>query len=238
MANKQGQIDILLTSEWARGIMTFVRKDQQPTKNDPDWKKVGSEPVTRLLKLCAPRYHFCGIQNTYFERVPYKTVLADGTFAVTRFLALAHVSDNNTKQEKFLYAAGVTSVQDMTLEQRQKVPQVITDSPVDIDLSKVAVPQQQRKRRQRGPPPKILTPADCWFCLSCPKLERHLIVSIGEEAYLALPKGGLVEDHILIVGVQHVGSTMHLTDSGVVEFEKYKEALRSMFASLVRNNFF
>jgi hypothetical protein len=31
--------------------------------------------------------------------------------------------------------------------------------------------------------------SQCWFCLSNPNLEKHLIVSIGEEIYLAVAKG-------------------------------------------------
>lgn len=39
------------------------------------------------------------------------------------------------------------------------------------------------------PPP--LGPAECWFCLSNPKVTKHLIVAIGTETYLTLPKGQL-----------------------------------------------
>ena len=41
----------------------------------------------------------------------------------------------------------------------------------------------------------------CWFCLSSPQIEKHLIVSIGEQAYLAIAKGGLVENHLLIIPI-------------------------------------
>ncbi|CDZ96519.1 Uncharacterized conserved protein [Phaffia rhodozyma] len=36
-----------------------------------------------------------------------------------------------------------------------------------------------------------LSPAECWFCLSNPKVTKHLIVSIGTETYVTLPKGQL-----------------------------------------------
>ncbi|CAD6915285.1 unnamed protein product [Tilletia controversa] len=32
-------------------------------------------------------------------------------------------------------------------------------------------------------------PQDCWFCLSNPACAKHLIVGIGKECYVALPKG-------------------------------------------------
>lgn len=39
--------------------------------------------------------------------------------------------------------------------------------------------------------PRELGPAECWFCLSNPKVTKHLIVSIGTETYTTLPKGQL-----------------------------------------------
>ncbi|PVV02061.1 hypothetical protein BB560_001256 [Smittium megazygosporum] len=32
---------------------------------------------------------------------------------------------------------------------------------------------------------------ECWFCLSNPDIQKHLIADIGENLYLVLPKGGL-----------------------------------------------
>ena len=31
-----------------------------------------------------------------------------------------------------------------------------------------------------------------WFCLSNPKVTKHLIVAIGQESYVTLPKGQLI----------------------------------------------
>ncbi len=41
----------------------------------------------------------------------------------------------------------------------------------------------------------------CWFCLSSPQVEKHLIVSVGEHVYLALPKGGLTSQHVMILPI-------------------------------------
>ena len=65
--------------------------------------------------------------------------------------------------------------------------------------------------------------SQCWFCLSNPNLEKHLIVSIGEEIYLAVAKGvnichskfkGVVDwgGHLLIVPVGHYQSFKHLAN--------------------------
>ncbi|PWN48729.1 hypothetical protein IE53DRAFT_389059 [Violaceomyces palustris] len=89
-------------------------------------------------------------------------------------------------------------------------------------------------------------PEDCWFCLSNPKCSKHLIVAIGEECYIALPKGQLPPPgplaegeerltnvpgggHVLIVPMSHSGSIKSFEPelAGPIrsETEKYLEAL-------------
>ncbi|VDB82716.1 unnamed protein product [Peniophora sp. CBMAI 1063] len=97
--------------------------------------------------------------------------------------------------------------------------------------------------RRRGPPREI-GPDECWFCLSNPALEKHLIVGIGSECYLTLPKGQLLPTkdvqggvpgggHVLIVPIAHFptyGSIPgELRGPVVEETEKFKTALRAMY---------
>ncbi|KAI9330691.1 CwfJ C-terminus 1-domain-containing protein-like protein [Zopfochytrium polystomum] len=59
----------------------------------------------------------------------------------------------------------------------------------------------------------------CWFCLSTPTLEKHLLISIGEEAYLALAKGGISEwgGHVILVPLAHVASRRQLDAATLAE---------------------
>ena len=41
----------------------------------------------------------------------------------------------------------------------------------------------------------------CWFCLSSAEVEKHLIVSVGEHSYLAMAKGALTGDHVMILPI-------------------------------------
>ncbi|KAJ1569101.1 hypothetical protein HK405_009900 [Cladochytrium tenue] len=76
----------------------------------------------------------------------------------------------------------------------------------------------------------------CWFCLSNPQLEKHLLVDIGDEAYLALAKGGLSDwgGHVIMVPMGHIASRRDLAPppgspdvSAVVkELQAYRERLR------------
>ncbi|ESQ42724.1 hypothetical protein EUTSA_v10013022mg [Eutrema salsugineum] len=70
---------------------------------------------------------------------------------------------------------------------------------------------------------------ECWFCLSSPSVESHLIVSVGESFYCALPKGSLVDDHILIIPIEHLPNTLVLSPEGESELGRYKNSLRNCY---------
>ncbi|DAZ92740.1 TPA: hypothetical protein N0F65_002558 [Lagenidium giganteum] len=88
---------------------------------------------------------------------------------------------------------------------------------------------QERQQRSRGPPVPQRT--ECWFCLATPSVERHLIVSIGQEAYLAIPKGAINADHLLIVPIEHEPSMTKLSASAEKEVERFKTQLGKLFAA-------
>ncbi|KAI9279119.1 CwfJ C-terminus 1-domain-containing protein-like protein [Sporodiniella umbellata] len=84
----------------------------------------------------------------------------------------------------------------------------------------------------------------CWFCLSNPKIEKHLIVSIGEELYMTLAKGPLLASkdeeckvpgtgHVLIIPVTHYPTfgkvPVESQEAVYAELEKYKSSVRKMF---------
>ncbi|KAI0722410.1 nuclear protein [Fomitopsis betulina] len=103
--------------------------------------------------------------------------------------------------------------------------------------------------RGRGPPREI-APDECWFCLSNPNLAKHLIVSIGTECYVTLPKGQIIPTHtagdhpnaprvpggghVLIVPITHYPTFSSippdLAPPILNETGRYKDALRSLYA--------
>ena len=73
---------------------------------------------------------------------------------------------------------------------------------------------------------------NCWFCLSSPHCETHLIVSIGQEHYLANPKGPIYSGHLMLIPIAHVPSTLALTgEESVKEREAYLVDLMRFYAS-------
>ncbi|KAJ4708649.1 zinc finger CCCH domain-containing protein 64 [Melia azedarach] len=70
---------------------------------------------------------------------------------------------------------------------------------------------------------------ECWFCLSSPNVESHLIVSIGEYYYCALAKGPLVQDHVLIIPVEHSPNTISLSLECEKELGRFQNSLKMYF---------
>ena len=40
---------------------------------------IGGEPLSRLAMVLKPRYHFAGLQHTFYERIPYRLILFNVT---------------------------------------------------------------------------------------------------------------------------------------------------------------
>ncbi|XP_063901518.1 CWF19-like protein 1 [Zophobas morio] len=62
---------------------------------------------------------------------------------------------------------------------------------------------------------------DCWFCLKSPNIAKNLIVHVGEHFYLALAKGPLVDEHLLILPISHVSCSIELTNEETEELKRY-----------------
>ncbi|GAA5831032.1 hypothetical protein JCM5353_005601, partial [Sporobolomyces roseus] len=104
--------------------------------------------------------------------------------------------------------------------------------------------ERASQRTNKGPrePIKPISPDECWFCLSNPKVTKHLIASIGTETYLTLPKGQVCSTdqspvpgggHVLLIPIAHY-QTLRSIPSEVApqileEIELYKQALKKCF---------
>ncbi|KAF8455520.1 CwfJ C-terminus 1-domain-containing protein-like protein [Terfezia claveryi] len=97
---------------------------------------------------------------------------------------------------------------------------------------------------QPRPPPG---PASCFFCLSNPTSAKHLLVSIGTDAYLTIAKGPLTTaainppglsfpGHVLVIPLSHSPVLAHIDDAQskkdtYTEMIRYRGALDAMFSS-------
>ena len=95
--------------------------------------------------------------------------------------------------------------------------------------------KQNRRENQTHPQS---THAPCWFCLSSPQVEKHLVVSIGSTSYLTLAKGGLTSDHLLILPIGHYQSTIECPEDVIDEINRFKVELTKYFQTLNKSVIF
>ncbi|XP_064384042.1 CWF19-like protein 1 [Halichondria panicea] len=95
--------------------------------------------------------------------------------------------------------------------------------------------RKQKRQQDRGPPAKRRPPPQprgpCWFCLGGKEVEKHLVVSIGDHTYLALSKGGMVPEHVLVPLIGHYAASTDAPPEVLEELGKFKSALRKYFNS-------
>ncbi|XP_069619506.1 CWF19-like protein 1 isoform X1 [Ranitomeya imitator] len=252
-------VDILLTSPWPRDVWNYGNAPVcSPT--DVNVKTCGSAAVAGLAVSLKPRYHFSALQGENYERLPYRNhvVLQENAQHVSRFIALASVG--NPAKKKYIYAFSIVPLSLMDAAELVKQPLDVTENPYRksgrdarktpgakaaeeeeeaqqffFDLNK----QQGKKRHSDGkgghqtkqPKKYPLPTGPCWFCLASPEVEKHLVVSIGEHCYVALAKGGLTSDHVLILPIGHYQAMVDLSSEVVEECEKYKASLKKFYKS-------
>ena len=70
---------------------------------------------------------------------------------------------------------------------------------------------------------------DCWFCLASPSLKTHLIMSVADNAYVALPRGAVEPRHALIIPIECVPSRIHLSQGAKSDLRKFESALDKLY---------
>ena len=80
--------------------------------------------------------------------------------------------------------------------------------------------EEQEKAKRRGKGVAAVEGAGCWFCLATEGAAVHLIVSVGDECYVALAKGPLVPHHLLILPIVHVQATTQMTPAQELEMNR------------------
>ena len=238
-------VDILLTTDWPKGIVNNVQCSSELT----DMRSQGSKMAAFLANKLRPRYHFASYRGIFYERVPYRNhrVACETSRHVTRFISLADVG--NLEKKKWLYAFNIIPIIEMSNTELVAQPNSATDIPfTDNDMvintneqntqffysTNYSYDDKNRKRKphaqSKEDPKKQRTPSTpCWFCLSGAEVEKHLIISIGNHCYVALPKGGLTPYHVLILPITHHPSTLELPEEVHDEMEQFKSALKKCF---------
>ncbi|XP_048410021.2 CWF19-like protein 1 isoform X1 [Stegostoma tigrinum] len=247
-------MDILLTSQWPKGVWQYGNNLE-----GIDTKSCGSISASHLAFALKPRYHFAALEGAHYERLPYRNhvILQESAQHVSRFIALANL--NNSNKKKYLYAFNIMPLRAMDPVELAKQPLDVTESPYrkmmrefqKTKTDETATGESQfffdlstkgKKRPSEGGRPSphqskqprtISQPTSpCWFCLASPEVEKHLVISIGTHCYIALAKGSLTPDHVLILPIGHHQSVVELPSEVIEEVEKCKLALKKFYKSI------
>ncbi|KAI4798878.1 hypothetical protein KUCAC02_020423 [Chaenocephalus aceratus] len=228
-------VDILLTSQWPRGVWHYGNTPEVNTKS------CGSGSVANLADHLKPRYHFAALEGAHYERLPYSVNNPAKKKALEASELVKQPQDVTENPYRFCS-------KDKTGKQRPSFNTTEEEEPAGqffFDLSKKQgggfrgrgrkregdgrgdFQRDENKQPRRHPQPT----GPCWFCLASPQVEKHLVISIGTHCYVALAKGSLTPLHMLILPIGHYQSVVELSSEVVEEMEKYREALKSFYKS-------
>lgn len=248
--------DILLTTVWPASVW---RGSAANVPAEPSTIPA-SEAIADLCSALKPRYHFSPSPSDFFyEREPFFHAPSgnetEPSTEVTRFISVAPYG--NEAKAKALYAFSLSREPLASLPQGSTVspffrPQGKKRSGPPDGFTRFSADGQgydnsRRKRhRQRSPPPG---PDRCFFCLANPNLSTHMVVSVGDESYLATAKGPLPSDetfkdrgltfpgHMVIVPLIHAPTitTAAMGEADAqrtfAEMSRFKEALQAAVSS-------
>mmetsp|Transcript_22129 Transcript_22129/g.32036 ORF Transcript_22129/g.32036 Transcript_22129/m.32036 type:complete len:528 (-) Transcript_22129:415-1998(-) len=233
-------VDILVSGDHPLGIN--LKQESFPAS--------GSMLVSATALLLKPRYHFCGGKpEVYASNGPF---VVPGSDHATRLFKLGSPTPAPGVKERWLYAAAVKPLKGMDASQLEgssssaKVYQINKEGtprpgsePTGGFFYNIPPRKEDRKRKANGDRPGFRkrfeghpVDAKCWFCLGNEK-DLHLVINVGTNIYLALAKGGINTEHVLLIPILHVRSTLDLSNEHYAELEKFKSALQETF----RKNF-
>ncbi|XP_036754743.2 CWF19-like protein 1 isoform X3 [Manis pentadactyla] len=248
-------VDILLTSPWPKYVGNFGNSSGEVDTKKCGSSLVSSlvtslKPRYHFAALEKTYYERLPYRN--------HIVLQETAQHATRFIALANVGNPEKKKYLYAFSIvpmKLMNAADLVKQPPDVTENPYRKSEKEAFTGKqIPTPEEEsacqfffdldgkhgKKRSSTGrdskssPHPKQpcklpQPPGPCWFCLASPEVEKHLVVNIGTHCYLALAKGGLCDDHVLILPIGHYQSVVELSTEVVEEVGKYKATLRQFF---------
>lgn len=220
------KVDILFSYHWPNAVARTQRLSL-----------VADRSLDPVVHAAQPRYHFAvgSEQGRHYEH-PF---FAWSPTRTGRFFSLAKEGSGN----KWFYAFAIDTAEDNAADAglnpyesqtRENDAEGDTDSlkrPREQGLpSQKALLEQDRKRA------KVVAPSQCFFCLSNPNVETHMIASIGTQSYLTVAKGPLTQaskdmpfsGHTIIIPISHE-PTLAADSAASEEIDEFKNSLVSAF---------
>ncbi|KAL3285574.1 hypothetical protein HHI36_000104 [Cryptolaemus montrouzieri] len=236
-------VDILLSSQWPTNIRNNLDKNATQPMNS-------SELTSWLIMKLKPRYVVSGLEGSYYERPPFRIPSLgdhDSTLEIScRFIGLARV--DNPNKEKWIYALSLKPLDKMKISELIQKTTDETGCPFSFDDLQCSIFKTKKKevgmkqyfydtsspidepKSKKQKRAKIeFDQEKCWFCLASPSVEKHLIITVADHSYMALAKGGVVEEHFLICPIQHYQNSLNQPEPVKLEIDQFKRALYKFF---------
>mmetsp|Transcript_1716 Transcript_1716/g.3664 ORF Transcript_1716/g.3664 Transcript_1716/m.3664 type:complete len:385 (-) Transcript_1716:2-1156(-) len=197
-------VDVLCSREWPQGVLNN-------TISSPHISRTQSDIAAISAFKAAPRFHIAAGEAAFFKRPPY---INERTLRVTQFVGLAALSRDSS--EAYMYALDIVGRDLADPAELNKLPDETT-----------ACPYSFPKEEPKMAPVKSTAPdLSCWFCLANPQVDEHLVLKVFTHSYLALSKGPVVPEHLLVIPILHCNNSLNLPIEVREEIEGVVEALK------------
>ena len=240
--------DVLLTASFPLGVYNFAAG---PFGNED----FGNLLTSKLAKAVSPKYHFCpNPSGVFHQRYPYRNdkILTQKVTNHTRFITLGNANNSSVKWF-YLFSLDPSKLETCDVqtecpytaqmfEQRGEKSKTNSfsngtpgsDSSVNSfrwqssDTSNEHDSQSPANKRRKS---NQMASRECWFCLKSESCAKHLIVYVNDNNtfYIALAKGGIHAQHVLIVPVDHHRSAASLPDSLDEDLDALKTCICKFF---------
>lgn len=218
------KIDILVTYKWP----SILAKQNKLTL-------VGDSFIDEVVRLSHPRYHFAvgNEKGRFYESQP----LGWKAGGSTRFISLGQKGTG----DKWFYAFGIEDVTPAGTASTEMSSINPFEAPETPATSLPPIPgkrtlEESGAEVEQPPRKRIVPSSQCFFCLSNPRCETHMIVSIGSHNYLTIAKGPLPNKrnsalgfagHAIIIPIEHIPSNRSIEgESNIFESPLYQEYLQ------------
>jgi len=221
---KQVMIESGATTNGFRGIDVLVTKSIQ----DDESASIAAVRTTRRWGLqLRPRFHFAAAVHPQAPYMESEFAITAGAHT-TRYIELADASQ--TTKRKWAYALATRALSSLASTNLPSVSPTTNPCPYQDTPTK-----RRRVMEPRPSYPRLDPNAKCWFCLDSQK-DTHLVTHIGNHIYVALAKGGLVPQHVLLVPIQHFRSSLTFDIEARTEIQKFKLVTKDFFADQLQSD--
>ena len=220
------KVDILLTKDWPLGILNntkdnfkvegsqfvsevstiltpryhFCSKDTEFYEREPYKNHNGT--FTRFISLGS---YGNQMKHRWFYAMNLGPRKPETKFTESPFLNLKRKSTDDGFFYNEQSNRTIMVKKDCKLCKKQPCPHNTKKQVPDGYLCRIcAIPGHHIYDCPQGKTAKKPRRQKCWFCLSNPDIESHMIVTVLDDCYVALAKGGLNNAHLLVVPVNQL----------------------------------